>query len=542
MFFVGFVPEFAAFSLVASGYAVFLLLTLRTNRKARLRQLLFGALLFALLTAVSSLPTLEYLGYSAGLVPQGGNNARVLATMLVPNFFGAFRSETFWESEPTTSYFYGGLILPLLIPLGLFASGGRLAFFKGLFGVSLLLAMSPFSELMIAPLQSVPGIGALFRPMNFFTYFSISSVVLAVLGFERLQNNVYLKRATLVALAASIGLYAMPAARNRSIVSALLLTSVLLLGVYVVAATASRWKVWFVVVCLSELLFINSRLFFYKAADGLNLLSPTDYSQTDRELLSRLKADRDLFRISVNLEAGGGQWTSGPHVWRLESINGFDPLVNRFYVDYLRQSGCVISSNSRTFHLTNWKSDAWKFLNIKYYVDSRSPSPPPSSNFQLIYAGPLYKLYAYKSFTQRYLLLPPNEWKLDGSEARVSADSLTSALPVTVTNYTTQGKLMRVSSLSEGSLLFLSEIYYPGWRVRIDGIETGTLRVNDLFVGAVIPRGEHIVELTFRSRSFRYGVLVSSLALALMAGTMAGALLRLRGRMSRQSPGLPQTG
>jgi hypothetical protein len=47
------------------------------------------------------------------------------------------------------------------------------------------------------------------------------------------------------------------------------------------------------------------------------------------------------------------------------------------------------------------------------------------------------------------------------------------------------------------AVLVLSEAYYPGWRVRIDGQEAPVLRVDHALRGVVIPAGEHRV-------SFRY--------------------------------------
>jgi uncharacterized membrane protein YfhO len=68
----------------------------------------------------------------------------------------------------------------------------------------------------------------------------------------------------------------------------------------------------------------------------------------------------------------------------------------------------------------------------------------------------------------------------------------------------------------------LADSYYPGWEARVDG-RTRPLLVADYVLRAVaLERGEHEVEFVFRPRSFRWGAVLSSLAL-LGLGTAAVA-------------------
>ena len=61
----------------------------------------------------------------------------------------------------------------------------------------------------------------------------------------------------------------------------------------------------------------------------------------------------------------------------------------------------------------------------------------------------------------------------------------------------------------------LTESYYPGWRVRVDGKSVETLRVNGDFLGCVVSAGEHSVDLIFDPDSWRYGKAITAAALLL---------------------------
>lgn len=53
-------------------------------------------------------------------------------------------------------------------------------------------------------------------------------------------------------------------------------------------------------------------------------------------------------------------------------------------------------------------------------------------------------------------------------------------------------------SLSNPSLLTISQSWYPGWHVLIDGKETNLLRANYALLGAIIPEGQHNVTFFYK--------------------------------------------
>jgi hypothetical protein len=80
--------------------------------------------------------------------------------------------------------------------------------------------------------------------------------------------------------------------------------------------------------------------------------------------------------------------------------------------------------------------------------------------------------------------------------------------------------------LPGGRLVVLGDIWYPGWRVAVDGREQPPLRVNHALRG-VSPTGEaRQVEWVYWPASFAVGMFLSCLALAVIVGCLAAGRWR----------------
>ncbi len=62
-------------------------------------------------------------------------------------------------------------------------------------------------------------------------------------------------------------------------------------------------------------------------------------------------------------------------------------------------------------------------------------------------------------------------------------------------------------------LLFLSETYYPGWKVWVDGKREKIYRANHAFRAVALGPGRHTVVFSYQPFSFYLGLLISSLTL-----------------------------
>jgi hypothetical protein len=64
-------------------------------------------------------------------------------------------------------------------------------------------------------------------------------------------------------------------------------------------------------------------------------------------------------------------------------------------------------------------------------------------------------------------------------------------------------------NLDSPGLVILSDVYYPGWELTIDGRSAPIFKVNGLMRGAAVPVGPHRLVYTYAPRSWRVGRLVS---------------------------------
>jgi len=66
------------------------------------------------------------------------------------------------------------------------------------------------------------------------------------------------------------------------------------------------------------------------------------------------------------------------------------------------------------------------------------------------------------------------------------------------------------------AVLVLNDALYPGWEATLDGVATPLLRANTAFRAVLVPAGEHVVEMQYRARSFRLGLVLAGIATALL--------------------------
>lgn len=107
-----------------------------------------------------------------------------------------------------------------------------------------------------------------------------------------------------------------------------------------------------------------------------------------------------------------------------------------------------------------------------------------------------------------------------------------SAAPARVEVASYQPEQVVVATASEmPGFLILSDAYYPGWRARLDGVETPLLEADGMFRAVYLPAGEHRVEFRYQPQSFDRGWKVSLYSLGAAAGLvlapLVGSSLRL---------------
>jgi len=92
-------------------------------------------------------------------------------------------------------------------------------------------------------------------------------------------------------------------------------------------------------------------------------------------------------------------------------------------------------------------------------------------------------------------------------------DSASNAGKIEWVSKTTNAFELNVTSTQPG-VLVISQIDYPGWTARVDGQPTEIVRANYALPAIFVPQGEHRVHFSFEPLSFRIGLLLSTISLA----------------------------
>jgi hypothetical protein len=85
----------------------------------------------------------------------------------------------------------------------------------------------------------------------------------------------------------------------------------------------------------------------------------------------------------------------------------------------------------------------------------------------------------------------------------------------------------RVSVPQDGYLL-QREAWYPGWRARVDGVDSPMLRADLLFRAIPLTPGDHDVTIYFDSATFDRGAVLSVLGVLTIVAVLAWPLLAVR--------------
>ncbi len=83
-----------------------------------------------------------------------------------------------------------------------------------------------------------------------------------------------------------------------------------------------------------------------------------------------------------------------------------------------------------------------------------------------------------------------------------------------VTRYPNPQRVEIEARLDKPGLVILADVFYPGWKLQIDGREAPLLRVNGMMRGAAVEAGFHRLVYKYEPASFQAGVAVTGITLA----------------------------
>ena len=186
-----------------------------------------------------------------------------------------------------------------------------------------------------------------------------------------------------------------------------------------------------------------------------------------------------------------------------------------------------------------------KYLTFKPGVDFSDVDPSAATKYELVYDNPgELVIYENKDFTPAFLvgdvkLAEPSQiieelqstdfdpGSLAYIEDPLPSDWLASESTsgdldgsVAVNQYESDSVTYDVETGSQ-ALLVTPELFYPGWRVYVDGERAEIYRANYLFRGVFVGAGRHEVEFIYRPSSFRAGAIISVLAIGLVGAMLS---------------------
>jgi len=111
---------------------------------------------------------------------------------------------------------------------------------------------------------------------------------------------------------------------------------------------------------------------------------------------------------------------------------------------------------------------------------------------------------------------------------------------VVVTDYHPNRVALQLDGRNEPCFLVLSDVWFPGWVCRVDGVEAPVYRANHAFRGVALPAGAKQAVFTFEPRSYRIGWWISAVSLALLVLAVVGRPV-VRAPMRVNRPPIPKS-
>jgi hypothetical protein len=480
------------------------------------------------LAAAQILPTLELAGLS-GRVAHGSRGALSTAfplthfiLYLVPNFFGNPVDYNYWgnyRDETAFNFFetacYVG-ILPLFLAAWSLRRRREPAFWfcAALVLFAVLAAIgSPVYYLLyhLAPgFHELAGLGRVLCLAAF------GLAGLAALGLDSLlqQTESRPPRAAFLfgalAIAAAWGVYLihqpLVAALDPKLQFGTYQTRQFLYFIVLVAATSliialrSRAKLppsWFAAAALAILI---ADLFGFGI--NFNPCMPASMAYPETDSIRWLEQNAGHERVT-SLATHGLDWmpANAAMAFGLRDIHGSDSLRVRTSFDLVSPLG-----RSQADYPTP-DSYLMDELSVRYLMTRRYVTGTGKWRLARNTDAPIYENAGRSAAKSRSYILSPLRGYEPVSFIRDDPDVIT----------------LQADS-ADGGWLVLTDSYYPGWRAWIDGKPAPIDRFSDALRSVDVPAGQHTIEMRYQPSTFRVGLFISLLALALLAGLAALAV------------------
>jgi hypothetical protein len=264
----------------------------------------------------------------------------------------------------------------------------------------------------------------------------------------------------------------------------------------------------------------------------------TEYYYPVTDSIRMMQDDSERFRI-LTTRSEWSDWAMRPNLpalFGLDDVGGYDSTYLQRYAAYLRridQTGPA-APDSNFLAASHFNSPLINLLNVKYAI---TPDRPKLANWELINKAGM-RLYLNKTpmprawIANRAEVIAQGEAILDRlsqpafdpyqtviveQPAMPSFNSAGSepAGEVHFEQYT-NNRLVLTANMQTAGWLVLSEVFYPGWHVTVDGVPADLYRANFILRAVPLTAGRHRIEMWFMPDSFVVGATISIVTAAIL--------------------------
>lgn len=530
------------------------------KNNAKISLFIFSAFILAvLITSVQTIPTFEFLSLSNRdvdqpfLRPDWFLPYKHLISFVAPDFFGNPTRLNYWGVFNYIEFngYFG--IISLIFAVFAFLSFKKKAeirFFSIMFVLSFLLAVSnPISRLPFV--LHLPFISSA-QPSRLLSLIVFSLAVLSAWGFEKFIREKLTK--SMIGIIAIFGLVflilwfasvSLPHlfeptvdVANPSIVAQRNLILPSLIFLYFVFLSFSKKLIPPKVLIIAVLLVVSLDL--VRLAKSFEPFSKREWLYPDTQLtkmisenigLGRIiETDRRIFPPNISMQYG------------VQTMDGYDPLYLKNYATAIsawqQKSGEPnVGSFNRMVRFENIESPMADLYSVRYILSFKKLENPKLKEIgqegttRLYYnSNALEKVYITRNSTDTVSDEESlkNLIRSNSEEFKVTT---TTGLGKSLNGVLEEGEKIKIKSYRPGhvalglttkseALVVLTDNYYPGWSVYINGEKKELIKTNYAQMGVLAPGGENTIDFKFEPKSARIGQIISLISLLSLVPTL----------------------
>ena len=485
-----------------------------------------------------------------------------LPSLFAPDFFGNPVTRNDWFGHYAEWNGYAGVIpLALALLLLLVKKTRVMLFFFFAALISILLAFdTPLVEILISLKIPVLSTSAASRII---VLFSFSIAVLSGLGFDELfrlaqkkskKIYVWLALVFISALGVAGFVYFQVLPFDKSLIARnnVILPTIIFFAFVFLIFILTIFKNKKAILIVSSLILLLTAFDMYRFAAKWQAFDPKDLVFKNVKVTEFYNGQNHIDR-TVGL-AGGEDGV----YYEFPTLTGYDPLYDAKYGRFISYvaSGKYLEPERSVVNFPlrgTYTSKALNFLGVKYVVHKVS-----DGTFSWAFPFELYQLEQFtkvfddkryqvfenkKAYPRAYVV---NDFRILNDEKEIlrlmfekNTDLLRTVFlqekpdikrsdeknnsKISFVSYKYDNVVLEVNASNSG-ILVLTDNYYPGWQVTVNGKHQKILRADYSFRGVVVPKGQSIIKFSYIPESFLIGVYLSLLGiLGIIMGVVVSA-------------------